>query len=127
MARWQRQLDALRYGSAPERAMLLRWYRRKDVSAWDPFGALLADEQPWVALYEVDCDLGGVATVVFPVADEAGRALERVPQESLVLVRGSTEPGDAVVVITSTDEVEPAGRPRAPGREDPRLEGSDTL
>ena len=122
MARWEKQLEALRYGDAPERAMLLRWYRRRDVSAWDPFGALLADEQPWVALYELDAELGGEATLVFPVDGDAVGPLVLVAQESLVLVRGTTEPGDAVVVITSTDELTPAGRPRAPGREDPRLE-----
>ena len=107
--------------------MLLRWYRRKDVSAWDPFGAFLADELPWVALYEIDAEYGDAATVVFPVDETAGDALELVAQESLVLVRGTTEPGDAVVVITSTDELEPAGRPRAPGRDDPRLAGTPDL
>ena len=123
MGRWRRQLETLRDGAAPERAMLLRWYRRKDVSAWDVFGSVLADEQPWVALYELDAEVGGAATVVFPVPEVTGDALEQAGQEALVLVRGTAAPGEAIVVITSTDELEPAGRPRAPGRDDPRLEG----
>jgi hypothetical protein len=122
MERWRRQLEALRDGEAPERAMIMRWFERPDVSLFDPLLSLLFRESShWVALYELDAPVGAPATIVFPVAD--GTALQSVDQEGLVWVRGVTDPGHAVIVTLAGDEVEPAGRPRRPKAADPTLVG----
>jgi hypothetical protein len=116
VAVWERELRSLLgEDAAPERAMVLRWFRRRP-------GLLEREgDLEWVALYELDAPVGAAATIVFPVRSEIGPGA--LDQESFVLVRGTTEPGRAVVVITSLGELEPAGRPRRPLRSDPRLVG----
>ena len=124
MERWKRQLAGVRDGDldVPERAMIMRWFKRADVSLLDPILHLLfREELYWVALYELDAPVGAAATLVFPVAD--GKALESCDQEGLVWVRGTMEPGDAAIVTMSGNELEPAGRPRRPKPADPTLVG----
>ena len=118
MASWQREQDLLRDSAdAGERAMVLRWFRRRPRSldrAGDP-------DHDWVGLYELDAVVGSPATIVFPVGPGIGPG--QLDQEAFVLVRGCTEPGRAVVVITSLGELEPVARPRRPIRADPVLVG----
>jgi hypothetical protein len=117
MPGWERELALLRDGHADERAMVLRWFRRRPRTR---------DRSPdsgydWVGLYELDAVVGSPATIVFPVAPGIGPG--QLDQESFVLVRGATEPGRAVIVITSLGELEPAAKPRRPIRADPVLVG----
>jgi len=122
--RWERDLRALRGAAeAPERPMVLRWYRRRDESAWDALFPLRGGrgERTFVALFPLDAEVGDAPALVFPVDD--GGSLGLVSQESVVWVRGEPEPGRAVQVVTATDELEPAGRPRLGGRLDPTLVG----
>ena len=125
MERWERDLRHLRADAAAtvtERPMVLRWYRRKDDSVWDALFPLRPrGERTFVALFPLDAEVGDAAALVFPVDDEGSLALVR--QESVVWVRGEPEPGRAVQVVTATDELEPAGRPRAGSRRDPVLVG----
>lgn len=122
MERWERDLRTMQDGEAPERPMVLRWYTRRDDSAWDslfPFHP--RGERTFVALFPLDAEVGDPPALVFPVDD--GGSLGMVSQESLVWVRGDPQPGRAVQVVTGTDELAPAGRPRAAGRHDPTLVG----
>lgn len=118
MPAWERELAVLRAGApADERAMVLRWFRRRPRSI-DRTGGV---EHEWVGLYELDAVVGSPATIVFPVGPEIGPG--QLDQESFVLVRGVTEPGRAVLVITALGELEPLARPRRPIRADPLLVG----
>jgi hypothetical protein len=118
--RWERELERLRgskVAEAGERAMVLRWFRRRH-RARDGAGEGALD---WVALYEPGARRGDPPAVVFPVQGDVGPG--HVDQESLVLVRGAPRPGRGVVLVTGAGIIEPAGRPRRPGRFDPGLVG----
>lgn len=122
MERWERELKDLRDGEAPERPMVLRWYVRRDDSAWDALFPLRErGERTFVALFPLEAEVGDAPSLVFPVDDEGSLGL--VNQEAVVWVRGEPSPGRAVLVVTATDELHPAGRPRAGGRLDPPLVG----
>ena len=102
--------------------MIMRWFTRPDVSLLDGVvRLLLREDSHWIALYELDAPVGAPATLVFPVAD--GKTLESCDQEGLVWVRGTTEPGEPVIVTMAGNEVEPAARPRRPKPADPTLVG----
>lgn len=118
--RWERELERLRgsrVAEVDERAMVVRWFRRRPRSR----RRAGVDALDWVALYEPGARRGDPPAVVFPVDGDVGPG--HVDQESLVLVRGAPRPGRAVVLVTGAGIVEPAGRPRRPGRFDPVLVG----
>jgi hypothetical protein len=120
--RWRRELRDLQDGVAPERPMVLRWYNRRDDSAWDVLFPLRErGDRTFVALFPLEAEVGAAPSLVFPVDD--GGSLGLVSQEAVVWVRGEPAPGRAVLVVTATDELAPAGRPRAGGRADPTLVG----
>jgi hypothetical protein len=120
--RWKEELEDLRDGVAVEQPMVLRWYRRTDASGWDVLFPLRPrGERTFVALFPLSAEVGDPPSLVFPVDD--GGSLAFVSQESVVWVRGIPDPGRAVLVVTATDELEPAGRPRLGGRLDPTLVG----
>ena len=95
MERWERDLRRLREeAEAPERPMVLRWFRRRDDSAWDVLFPLRErGERSFVALFPLDAEVGDPPALVFPVDDEGSLTL--VIQESVVWVRGEPEPGRA--------------------------------